>query len=78
MIKWFKERTRQEKWMLALIAVLLIGVVVRWGFIKKEAGDAFRHRIEHFKKPEPPVTASDTLSVVDTVGWNVIKQKQEL
>ena len=54
MIKWFKERTRQEKWMLALIAVLLIGVVVRWGFIKKEAGDAFRHRIDFFKPSGKP------------------------
>lgn len=52
MIKWLKERSPQERWMLALIVVLLVGVGVRWAFIKKEAGDAFRQRIEHFKVPD--------------------------
>ncbi len=49
-IKWFKERSTQEKWMLALIAMLLCGIVVRWAWIKSEAVDAFRERIEHFQK----------------------------
>ncbi len=44
MIKWFKKRSTQEKWMLALIVMLLIGIVVRWAWIKKEAGEAFRER----------------------------------
>jgi hypothetical protein len=37
--------------MMALIVVLLIGVALRWSFVKREAGDAFRQRIEHFKAP---------------------------
>lgn len=48
-IKWIKERSRQEKWMLVLIIVLLIAIAARWGFIKKEAGDAIKHRIEQMK-----------------------------
>lgn len=88
MIKWFKERSKQEKWMLALIAVLLVGVVVRWGFIKKEAGDAIKSRIEHFKPhdrtdslPEghsdmPPV--ADSLPAVDSASWNVVRNNVDL
>jgi hypothetical protein len=48
MIKWWKARSRQEKWMIAIIVMLLIGVVVRWGYVKREAGEAFRQRIDHF------------------------------
>jgi hypothetical protein len=44
MIKWFKERTAQEKWMLALIAMLLVGIAVRWTVLKTEVADAFRDR----------------------------------
>ncbi len=71
MIKWLKNRTRQEKWMLAIVIVLLIGVIVRWNFFKKEAGDAFRHRIEFFKKPDAPAVP-DTLPAIDTAGRNII------
>lgn len=49
---WFGARSTQEKAMMALIAVLLIGVVVRWTWIRGEAADAFRERIEHFRTPE--------------------------
>ncbi len=44
MIKWFKARSTREKWMLGLIVVLLIGIAVRWAWVKKEAADAFRER----------------------------------
>lgn len=38
--------------MLALIVVLIIGIAVRWAWIKTEAGEAIRNRIEHFSRPE--------------------------
>jgi uncharacterized protein (UPF0333 family) len=47
---WFKKRTSQEWLLLALAIVLLAGIVVRWTWIKEEAGDAFRHRLEYLKK----------------------------
>lgn len=53
MLKWLKARTRQEKWMIAVIVMLLIGIALRWGFIKKEAGEAVRDRIDLFRAPEP-------------------------
>jgi hypothetical protein len=58
MKKWLKARSRQEKWMIVLILVLLIGVIVRWGYIRSEAGEAFKQRIDHFKVPHAQV---DTL-----------------
>ncbi len=51
MLKWLRERSVQEKWMLALIVVLLVGVVVRWAWVKREAGEAIKQRIEHFVPP---------------------------
>lgn len=67
MIKWLKERSAPEKWMLALIAMLLIGIALRWTFVKKEAGDAFHRRIEHFS---PPEKGSDPAP--DTVGIDAV------
>jgi hypothetical protein len=52
MIKWFKARSRQEKWMIILLVVSIIAVIMRWGYIKQEAGAAFRQRIDHFKAPQ--------------------------
>ncbi len=51
MLKWLRNRSPAERWMLALIAVLLIGIAVRWAFVKKEAGEAIRDRIEKFQPP---------------------------
>jgi hypothetical protein len=59
MIKWWKARSRQEKWMIAIIVMLLVGVILRWGYVKSEAGEAFKQRIDHFKAPHAQV---DTLS----------------
>ncbi len=35
--------------MLALVVVLVICVVARWTWIRTEAGDAIRQRLEHFR-----------------------------
>lgn len=78
MIKWLKERTKHEKWMLAMIVVLIIGIVVRWGFIRSEAGEAFKSRIEHFKKHDAPAPAADSLPEADSAGWNVVRDSVTL
>jgi predicted negative regulator of RcsB-dependent stress response len=44
MIKWWKERSPQEKWMLALIVVLVIGIAVRWAWVSEEVTNAVRER----------------------------------
>lgn len=44
--KGWKSFSRQEKLMVISIAILLILVLVRWDFIRDEAGDAFRTRID--------------------------------
>lgn len=90
-MKWLKERSRQEKWMLALIVVLLVGVIVRWGFIREEAGKAFQDRIDHFKAPQQrvdtllPERGADTLRnepasqpEIDADGWRVVRDSVEL
>ncbi len=41
MIRWWRGRTTQEKWMVALIAMLAIAVLTRFEFFWKEASDAF-------------------------------------
>ena len=42
MVKWFKSLSRQEKVMLLLILVLLIGVILRWDSVKRKAIIWFR------------------------------------
>jgi hypothetical protein len=44
MIKWWKARSTQEKWMIALIAMLLLGIAVRWSFIKSELSGELQRR----------------------------------
>jgi flagellar biosynthesis/type III secretory pathway M-ring protein FliF/YscJ len=44
MIKWWKERSTQERWMLALIVVLVIGIIVRWAWVSDEISNAVRER----------------------------------
>lgn len=74
MIKWIKERSRYEKWLLAFIVVLLIGIAMRWGFIKKEAGDAIRHRIEQIRSPEKPERRPEA----DSVGRDIVRDTIDL
>ncbi len=57
-IKWLKERSTQEKWMLALIAMLLVGIVVRWAWVSSEVAGAFRER---FSAPTGQTAHSDSL-----------------
>ncbi len=44
--KGWKSFSRQEKVMVVSIIILLILVILRWDFIRTEAGSAFRSRIE--------------------------------
>lgn len=74
MFRWLKERTKQEKWMIAIILMLIIGVILRWGFIKKEAGDAFKSRIEHFKPDEKP----EPVPEIDSAGWNIVRDSLDI
>lgn len=43
-VKWWRERSTQEKWMIALILMLLIGIAVRWAWVSGEVAGAFRER----------------------------------
>jgi hypothetical protein len=53
---WFRERSTQEMWMLALIVVLLAGIVVRWAWVSSEVAGAFRERFT------APAEQTDSLS----------------
>jgi hypothetical protein len=66
---WWRARSRQEKWMMVLIVVLIIGVGVRWSFFRREAGAAFRERIEHFKRPTADTLRgqADSLPTADSL-----------
>ena len=48
MKKW-KDIPGNEKWMIALIALLLLGIIIRWGFVKDGIGRGF----DWFKKEIP-------------------------
>jgi flagellar biosynthesis/type III secretory pathway M-ring protein FliF/YscJ len=43
-LKWWRERSTQEKWMIALIGVLIVGIIVRWAWVSDEVAGAFRER----------------------------------
>ena len=59
MFKWWRARPAQEKWMIALIAMLLAGIVVRWAWVSSEAANAFRER---FSPPAEQTIPTDSLS----------------
>ncbi len=44
--KGWKSYSRQEKLMVVSIIILVILVILRWDYIRTEAGSAFRSRIE--------------------------------
>ncbi|MDR2890830.1 MAG: hypothetical protein LBV18_04420 [Alistipes sp.] len=44
MIKWLRARSTHERWLLALIVLLLAGVITRWTFVKTEVAEAIRAR----------------------------------
>ena len=44
--KGWKSYSRQEKVMVVSIVILVILVIVRWEYVRTEAGSAFRSRIE--------------------------------
>ncbi|MDR1671093.1 MAG: hypothetical protein LBR57_01065 [Alistipes sp.] len=41
---WWRERSSQERWMMALIALLLVGIALRWAWVSSEVSGAFRER----------------------------------
>ncbi len=43
-LKWWRGLSTHEKWMIALIAMLLVGIVVRWTWISSEVAGAWRER----------------------------------
>ncbi len=45
MLKWWSERSTQEKWMVALAVLLVVGIIVRWAWVSSEVADAFRERL---------------------------------
>ena len=57
MIKWWRERPTQEKWMIALIAILLVGIVVRWAWVSSEVAGAFRERFSAPTEQTAPASA---------------------
>ncbi len=50
--------SRTEKLMAALIAMLVIGICLRWGYIRREAGEAVRNRIERIRGIRPETAAN--------------------
>lgn len=52
-MKWLRERSTQEKLMLALAVLLLVGIIVRWAWVKDEVTEAVRER---FTAPAPAST----------------------
>jgi hypothetical protein len=44
LVSWWRGRSMQERLMMALIVVLLIGVAVRWAWVSSEVASAFRER----------------------------------
>lgn len=47
---WWAKQTTNEKLMLVLIVVLLLGIATRWRFVFREVGRAF-HEIFHVVGP---------------------------
>lgn len=47
---WWAKQTTNEKLMLVLIVVLLLGIATRWRFVLREVGRAF-HEIFHVVGP---------------------------
>lgn len=60
MKKW-KEITKSEKWMLAIIGLLLVGLILRWDFVREHVGKSFNW----FERREAPVPA-DTVAQGNT------------
>lgn len=43
MKKWWKARSRQEKWMMVIIVMLITGIILRWQYISSEVGKIFKN-----------------------------------
>ncbi len=42
----FKSMTKQEKTMIVIVILLVICIITRWDYVKREAAEAFKVRIE--------------------------------
>lgn len=45
-----KKLSTQEKWMIALVVVLIIGIIVRWSWISGEVRESWKERFENLGK----------------------------
>lgn len=52
----FKAMSKQEKTMIIIVLLLLICIITRWDYIKTEAGEAFKVRIERSLGQSPEQT----------------------
>jgi hypothetical protein len=60
LLNWWRERSPHEKWMVALIAMLLVCIAVRWTWVSSEIGNAFRER---FTAPAHQTAPADSLRI---------------
>jgi hypothetical protein len=65
MKRWWSERSTQEKWMVALIIVLLIGIAIRWTWVSSEVAGAWRDR---FTAPTEQVVPTEQTEQVAPTG----------
>ncbi len=56
LVKWIKGMSTQERMMLIFIVLLVAAIITRWGYIKSEAGEAFRQRFDTTEQTPPDTT----------------------
>lgn len=64
MWKWFKAQTTAMKVMILTVIMLLIGIIVSWEHVRKEAGEAWMDRFRRMKQEtviEMPAEDADSL-----------------
>lgn len=61
MKKW-NEVTKGEKWMFAIIGLLLVGIILRWDFVKEHVGKSFNWFEKRNKEVSAP--AAETTAQV--------------
>ena len=72
----FKAMTKQEKTMIIIVILLFICVLTRWDYIKTEAGEAFRVRIERTLGKSPEQTGvQESASLPADTSNNSTEQK---
>lgn len=51
----FRNMKRQEKVMLLFIVLLIVAIITRWGYIKGELAESFRHRFAPRERTEESI-----------------------